>query len=463
MTAERPLRIYLYELLTERPDIETQTQVLDQLRNLGLPVSEVTDHADSLDALLALLATWQARRASIPYDIDGLVIKVDSLRQRRLLGSTARAPRAAIAYKFPAEQATTRLLAIEANVGRTGAVTPVAVLQPVDLSGTTVSRASVHNWDQVARLDLYVGDEVVVEKAGEIIPQIVRVLAERRAGRESELVQVLAPTVCPVCEEGLVRNDGEVALRCPGTRPCPAQVREAVGFFCHRGAMNLDGFGERLIEELVAKGLVRDAADLYALTKEQLRRLPRLGEKSADNLMAALAKSRGEATLSRLLTGLGIPHIGEVWAQKIAASYRSLEALRAEAPDALFATLSGVHGFGQERAGAVRDYFASPAAKALLEKFIAQGLSPREPDAVQSSGRLVGKSLCLTGTLSQPRGEVKTSIERAGGKVVASVSSKTHFLIVGNEPGADKQQAAAKHGVPSLTEAQLLALLSEGA
>jgi DNA ligase (NAD+) len=394
----------------------------------------------------------------VPFDIDGLVIKVDSLEHRLALGFTARAPRWAIAYKFPAQQATSRLNEIELNVGRTGAVTPVALLDPVELAGTTVSRASLHNWDQIARLGLQVGDYVLVEKAGEIIPQIVAVLKERRAGREAELSPISAPTACPECNSPLVRRPGEVALLCP-SRACPAKLREATQFFCHRDAMNLDGFGGKLVDALVRAGLVKDVSDLFTLREEDLLKLPRLAKKSAENLLKAVEKARSEATLSRLLTGLGIPHIGWVWAQKIAERFRSLEALMAATPDEVFAALAGLHGFGEERAGAVRDYLADPESRALLERLRSRGISPLEPETTATSGALSGKSVCVTGTLSVPRGEIKRRIEAAGGKFVSAVTGKTSYLVVGADPGEDKRKAAAKNNVPILDEAGLEELL----
>ncbi len=262
-----------------------------------------------------------------------------------------------------------------------------------------------------------------------------------------------------MCGEELIRREGEVALRCPGNRPCPQQLREAVVFFCHRDAMNIDNFGPKLVAELVNRGLVKDLADLYSLSREQLLLLPRLAEKSADNILAALKKSRTEATLTRFLTGLGIPHIGEVWAHEVAARYGSLAALIAAKPDEVFAALAGLHGFGEERAGAVRNYLLEPRNAALLEKFVAHGISPVEPESVSRSGVLSGKSVCVTGTLSLPRSEIKRRIEGAGGKFVSSVTGKTSYLLIGADPGEDKRKSAEKHGVPILDEAAFNQLL----
>ena len=457
IVSKRPLRVLVYEVVGEVPGITTHTGLLDHLRRLGLPVYPDTKSVGSLEALLKEVTIWQDKRMSLPFDVDGLVLKVNDLGQREGLGFTARAPRWAIAYKFPAQQATTKLLDIELGVGRTGVVTPVAVLQPIELAGTTVSRASMHNWDQIARLGVMVGDFVLVEKAGEIIPQIIAVVKERRAGRESELKPIPPPTHCPECGDLLIKRPGEVALRCPNTKPCPRQLREAITFFCNRDAMNISGLGDKLVESLVTARLIKDLADLFSLTRAQLLSLPRLGEKSADNILAAIATGRSEATLSRFLTALGIHGIGWVWAQKIAEQYNSLEQLLKTTPDAVHRNLVGIHGFGDERAGAVRDYLKDPQAQTLLQKFIALGLSPVEP--VSSTGPLLGKTFCITGTLSKPRGDFQKRIEAAGGKFTSSVTKKTSYLIIGTDPGEDKRTAATKNGVPILDEAAIEKLL----
>lgn len=457
IVATRPLRILLYEVVQEAGR-RSHFEVLRWLGALGLPTSRDVSSVRSFEELMAGVHAWRDRRHNLPYEVDGLVVKVDSFAQRAALGQTARAPRWAIAYKFPAQQATTIVRQVEVNVGRTGAVTPVAVLDPVELAGTTVSRASMHNWDQVRRLGVKIGDMVLVEKAGEIIPQIVAVIAERRDGREAELQEIEAPTVCPFCGDALLRRQGEVALRCPNTRPCPAQLREAIDFFCHRDAMNIENMGPKLIEQIVDRGLVKDLADLYDLQVAQLKVLPRMADKSAENVIAALRKSREAATLSRFLTGLGIPSIGWVWAQKVAETYHDLPALLAADPEQVMGTLSSIHGFGEERARAVASYLADERNRALLEKFVARGIAPAEP-VQQRGGVLSGKSLCVTGTLGRPRGEVKGLIEGAGGKFVSSVTGKTSYLIVGAEPGEDKRKAARKAGVPMIDEAGLEALL----
>ncbi len=458
IVAQRPLKILLYEVV-EKVGLASHFEVLAWLRQLGLPVTHEVAQVTSLDGLLGAIRAFGERRKNLPFDVDGMVLKVNSFAQREALGFTARAPRWAIAYKYPAQQATTKVLSVEINVGRTGAVTPVALLEPVELAGTTVSRASMHNWDQVKRLGVQIGDFVLVEKAGEIIPQIVAVISEQREGRESELTEIMTPTVCPVCGDELVRRAGEVALRCPDTRPCPAQLREAIDFFCHRDAMNIENVGQKLIEQLVARELVKDLADLYDLTVAQLLLLPRMAEKSATNVIGAIQRSKQTATLSCFITALGIPSIGWVWAQKVADRYRALSTLLDTPPEEIFTTLSALHGFGEERARSVSGFLAEPRNIQLLHKFISRGIVPTEPEQKGEAGPLLGKTVCVTGTLSVPRGDIKKRIEAAGGKFVSAVTGKTSYLVLGEAPGEDKRKSALKNNVSMLDEAGLEALL----
>ena len=453
IVATRPLKILLYEIVGELP-LATHWEALAWLRRLGFPVSPDIARLDHFAALQQSVAAWLHRRDGLAYDVDGLVVKVDSFAQRELLGFTAKWPRWAIAYKFPARQATTVVRGIEVNVGRTGAVTPVALLDPVELSGTTVSRASLHNWDEVKRKDLHLGDSVVVEKAGEIIPQVVAVQKELRPDGAP---RVEPPTVCPSCGGPLGRREGEVALRCDNRAGCPAQLREAIDFFAHRGAMNIDSLGPKLVEQLVGQGLVGDVADLYRLTVEQVAGLERMGDKSARNLIDAIARSRG-SSLSRLLIGLGIPHIGGVYAQQVADRFASLAELMATPPEAVDAALRQLHGFGEERASAVGEWLAEPEHRALVERLRSAGVEPVEHRR-QSGGPLAHKNVCVTGTLSRPRGEIQALIEAAGGKLVAGVGKTTHYLVAGEKTGEAKLRSAAKLGVPVIDEAALIALL----
>ncbi len=453
IVAERPLKVLCYDIAGDKI-VRSQLEALTYLKSLGLPVVHPFAQVHTLPELLTQLEQLEQTRPVLPFATDGLVIKLNLFSQRSALGTTARAPRWAIAYKFPAEQATTVIKGVEVNVGRTGAVTPVALLEPVDLAGTTVSRASMHNWNQVERLGVCIGDTVLIEKAGEIIPQILTVIPEHRAGRT--LTPIVAPIHCPACGSLLLQRTGEVALRCVN-RKCKAQLIEAIEFFCFRDAMNIDSMGPKLIEQLVAHNLVKDVADIYTLTKNDLKKLPRMGEKSIHNILQGIEKSKQQATLSRFLTGLGIFGIGYVWAERIASQYRSLKALLTTSPEQILTTLSSLHGFGALRARTVAHFFAEPEHRALLEKFLGMGIAPNEPDSLQ--GPLLGKTLCVTGILSVPRSQVKQQIEAAGGKFVSSVTKKTSYLVVGKDPGQDKIKEAQKYNIPSLKEDALLRLL----
>jgi DNA ligase (NAD+) len=352
---------------------------------------------------------------------------------------------------------TTVIERLGVNVGRTGAVTPVAELEPVDVSGTTVSRASLHNWDQVARLGLRVGDRVLLEKAGEIIPQILGV-TESAGGKLIE-----APTTCPSCGSELVRDEGKVVLRCPNKLACPAQLLAALEFFAGRGQMNIDGLGEKVAFALMEAGLVKNVADLLVLTAEQLEGLERFAETSAANLVRAIADARDKATFSRLLAALGIPHVGGVASKAIAQRYRSIGELLALVDDGerdFVETVAEIEGIGEVIAASLRDFLLDAHSREVLNLLRARGLDPVEAVARASDGPLSGKTFVITGTLSKPRGDVARDIEAAGGKVVGSVSKKTDYLVAGDKTGKAKLTAAEKHGVEVLDEAALQLLLA---
>ncbi len=466
--ARRPLRALLYELLDGEARFTRHSDAIRWLGNLGLPTFNVGDELTLMvgsHALEQSVASWAQRRRQLRYEADGLVIKLDHFAQRRLLGSTAKFPRWAVAFKFPAEQVRTQVEGIEINVGRTGAVTPVALLTPVEVSGTTVKRASVHNWDEVARLDLRIGDTVIIEKAGEIIPQVIEVVLSERPG----FAQPIAPpTVCPSCRSTLVREVGEVALRCCN-RDCLEQRVRAVGFFAHRGAMEMEGLGESLAEELVRKGLVHDAADLFRLTVAMLvpphdapadtPRVERMAKKSAENLIAGIERSRQSATLSRLLIGLGIPHVGTVAARAIAAAFGSLSHLADMTPIERRAHVGTIDGIGPVIADAFAAWFVDPRHVALIARLRARGVTPIEPVASVASGLLSGLRVCVTGSLSKPRSEFQRLIEAAGGTFTGSVGKSTNLLVAGDDVGKTKLEAAKKNNVRVIDEAGLLAML----
>jgi DNA ligase (NAD+) len=458
--AERPLKALVYEVVDGDLHHETHAESIAWLKTLGFPVSPEITVVRGLAALQAEVAAREARRDELPYDVDGLVVKVDAYAHRRELGATAKAPRWAIAYKFPARQVTTTVEGIIVTIGRTGIATPTASLTPVVLSGTVVKRASLHNWDQVKRLGLRPGDRVLIEKAGEIIPQVLSV-TEPSASPPFE-----APTVCPSCGHLLVRLEGQVALRCPNRLACRSQLVWFIDFFCGRRQMQIEGLGLERGAQLIEAGLLKDVADIFALTKEQLVPLERWSDKSAENLIAAIAEAKRVATFSRLLGALSIPHVGGQTAQIIAARHRSFASLlglldeKGEA--ALAEDLAEIEGIGEVIARAVAAFFADPPARAVVEKLRGLGVDPVEPE-VSRKGPLAGKTLVVTGSLSRPREEVIRSIEAAGGKATGSVSKKTTYLVAGADVGKSKMDAAAKHDVKVITEAELEALLSADA
>ncbi len=455
---KRPMHVILYEVVDGERIASGHIASLDRIRGMGVPVSRHDAKASNWEELIAAVHAWEHRRDELPYELDGLVIKVDDFAQRTALGRTAKFPRWAIAYKFPARQVTTTLLAITTYVGRTGAVTPVANLEPVELSGTTVSNASVHNWDQVKRLGLRIGDRVLIEKAGEIIPQILSV-TEPGPGPVVE-----EPKTCRFCQSDLMREEGRVALLCPNRLGCPAQKLGAIEFFASRAGMNIDGFGEKVVQQVVDAALVTDVADIFKLTALQLLGLERFGKTSANNLIAAITKAKDAASFSRLLYSLGIPNVGSVIARPIAQKYRKLSALRAAAEakpsEDFVAELEEIEGVGGTIATNLDAFLRDANAKVVLDKLAALGVDPEEEVASNAGGVLAGKTFVVTGTLTAPRADVQKRIEAAGGKVAGSVSKKTSYLVAGADTGKTKLEAAEKHGVTVLDEVGLEALLT---
>ncbi|HWM88956.1 MAG TPA: NAD-dependent DNA ligase LigA [Kofleriaceae bacterium] len=457
LVSGRPLRILVYEIAGEEP-ASSHHRVLEMLGELGFPTAPESRLCSGWDDLWRLVNDWEGLRVELPYDTDGVVIKVDSFHQRRALGFTSKFPRWAIAFKFPANQALTTVTGLEINVGRTGIVTPVAMLDPVELSGTTVKRASLHNWDQVARLGVGQGDRVLVHKAGEIIPQVLSVV-ERHAE-----APFAPPAACPSCGSELTRDDGRVALRCPNSLACPGQLLQSIQFFAGRGQMNIDGLGEKVCSALMAAGLVANVADLFALRAEQLMELDRFAETSARNLIAAIDEARQKATTSRLLGALGIPHVGGVVARLIAQRHRRIGELVAlideSGAEGATQALTEIEGVGEVIARSLVTFLDRQETRAVLRLLAERGVDPTEPVAAAGDGPLSGKSFVITGTLSVPRSEVASRIQRAGGKVVTSVSRSTSYLVAGENTGEAKRTSATKHGVEIIDEAALERLLS---
>lgn len=458
--AERPMHVTLYEVVDGEQHATGHFEVLRWMRELGLPTSHHNSEAHTWDDLHEQVQNWFDRRNLLPFDADGLVVKVNSFDQRATLGTTSKFPRWAIAYKFPAEQVTTVIQELEINVGRTGAVTPVAILEPVEISGTTVKRASLHNWDQVERLGLGPGDRILLEKAGEIIPQVLSVV--QRASDEV----FSPPTECPSCKTALVREEGKVVLTCPNSLSCPEQLLAALEFFAGRGQMNIDGLGTKICQTLLDAELVENVADLFILTKDQLLELDRFADLSAQNLIDSIATARANATFSRLLTALGVPLVGGVAARTIAQRYPSMAALLAlvdatQPGEGFIEKLTEIEGIGTVMATSLETFLRDPGARKVLTLLAERGVAPVEQIVDTSDGALSGKTFVITGTLSRPRSEIKKAIEAAGGKVAGSVSKKTDYLVAGDKTGKAKLTAAEKHDVTVVDEEGLSKLLPQ--
>jgi DNA ligase (NAD+) len=459
ITASRDLAFDAYQLGVQDggPTLQSHHETLAWLRDLGLPVNEHVEQLSSLDAVYDFCERIEDNRHSFGYDIDGAVVKVDDLAQRNELGFTSRAPRWAIAYKFPPEEKTTLLRGIMVSIGRTGRATPFAQLEPVFVGGSTVGLATLHNEDDVGRKDVRVGDTVIVRKAGDVIPEVVGpVLAKRKKGARKWKF----PTHCPVCDQPLVRLEGEADTRCVNV-DCPAQRVQRIVFFAGRSAMDIEGLGEERVSQFVSAGLLSDAADVYSLTVEQLVPLERIGEKSAQQLVAAVDQSRSRP-LAKLLVGLGLRHVGPRAAIALARELGSLDAIATADANALAAAVPGIGGVIAE---SVVAFFANERNRALVEKLRAAGVNFQGPERValrSDAPSLAGLTFVLTGTLpSMTREEAQAELESRGGKVTGSVSKKTSYVVVGASPGS-KLAKAEQLGVPILDEDALRRLLEHG-
>jgi len=480
IVAQRRLEFFAYFLLREGEFLlGAQSEGLEALREAGFLVNKEARTVGSMEEVLAFIARADGLRDGLPYEIDGVVVKVDSVTQQRRLGFTGKAPRWAIAYKFPARAGVTKLEGVLFQVGRTGKVTPVAVLAPVFIGGTTVARATLHNPDEVARLGVRIGDFVSVERGGDVIPKITEVVEDKAHPRGT--VEIVFPMVCPRCGEGLVREPGEVDLRCVNVS-CPARLEEELRHFASRGVMNIEGLGEVMVAQLLghtlaevavedevaaiaAEGdvaeeptrgaLVHSIADIYKITKEDLLSLERVGEKTADSILAEIERSK-KAPLNRVLLGLGIRHVGERTAQALAEEFGSMDALIAASEE----DLTKVNDIGPKVAATVREFFANERNLALVERLRGFGLTFTAEKRVRGTA-LEGLTFVLTGTLpTLTREEAKERIERAGGKVSGSVSKKTSYVVAGEEAGS-KLEKAEQLGVKVLDEAGLLGMLGE--
>lgn len=453
IAAKRNLDIFVYSIADlGGTGVQRHSEALDLLEEVGFKTNKERRKCHNIDEVLAIIEGISGKRQTLSYDIDGIVVKVDSLAQQEELGFTAKSPRWAIAYKFPAEEVLTKLLSIELSVGRTGVITPTAILEAVRVAGTTVQRASLHNEDLIREKDIKIGDTVVVKKAGDIIPEVVNVLVDRRTGEEQTFTM---PTHCPACESELVRIEGEVALRCINPQ-CPAQIKEGLIHFVSRNAMNIDGLGERVVAQLFQEGLIKDVADIYRLTREQLLQLERMGEKSTDNLLSAIAQSK-ENSLERLLFGLGIRHVGAKAAKTLAQQFETLEQLKQASKDDLIA----IDEIGEKMADAVVTYFENPEVQHLINELILLGVNttyngPKLIKIEDSDSYLAGKTVVLTGKLEQlTRTEAKEGIESYGGKVTGSVSKSTDLVVAGEAAGS-KLKKAEELNIEVWDEARLI-------
>lgn len=463
---KRPLRAIFYQVV-EGPSLQpTHSETLKWLGELGVPTHR-RERVAAWEGVMDAIAEIDRARGDYPFETDGAVVKVDAYRQQDILGATSKFPKWAIAYKFPAERAVTVLRRIEVQVGRTGALTPVAIMDPVALGGTTVSRASLHNPDQIRELDVRVGDRVEIQKAGEIIPQVIAVEAR---SRQPDAEPYVFPDTCPACgtkvvsrlrDQGRPELGAEATVRCPN-RACPAQVQGRILYFASRPAMAIDHLGESLVDQLVKNDLTHDIADLYDLDAARVADLERMGKKSAENVVASIQASK-ERTLDRLIGGLGIPQIGQVAGRQLAEVAVTLETLLGWSESEAREHVSGIHGFGPKMVDSVIEFMKDPAERAIMQKLVDRGVGrPAPRHEVATTGPLVDKSFCVTGVLTRKREDVHTLLRAAGGTIHDSVKKNTTYLVAGDKTGKTKLDQAKKFGAVVITEEQMNALL-EGA
>ncbi len=452
ITARRPLAIFCYaQGAVDGIEFTSQYHFLETIPRWGLPVNPLTHKRKGLEAVFAYYREIEEKRESLPYEIDGVVVKVDSFGYQQTLGEISRTPKWAIAWKFPPRQAVTAIEDIVPQVGRTGVITPTAHLKPVKISGVMVSRATLHNWEEMGRKDIRIGDTVVVERAGDVIPAVVRVVPENRSGKE---IALSIPHKCPECGSEVVKIPGEVAVRCMGLS-CPAQICESIIHFASRRAMDIDGLGEKYIDQLHKLGLVHNVADLYKLTRDDFMQFERMGDKLADNLLTAIANSK-ERELSRLIFALGIRHVGEHTAKLLANAFGSIENLEKAAEDELLS----IREVGPQVAQSITTFFHNQKNIEIIRRMIQAGVRP--PEAKKKvGGKFTGKTFVFTGTLSRfTRDDAKRMVEDMGGHAAGSVSKNTNYVVAGTEAGS-KLDKAMTLGVMILTEDEFLKLLED--
>jgi DNA ligase (NAD+) len=455
ITASRRLHLACYGIgAMKGVEFKKQLELIKWLEKARFPIPAIVKQVKGIDRVIGIAKEIEEKRRTFPFETDGAVVKVNDFSLQRLLGIKTREPRWAIAYKFPAHQGTTRIREILPSVGRTGVITPVAMLEPVRIGGVTVSRSTLHNWDEIQRKDIKVGDFVVVERAGEVIPHVITVIKEKRTGKEKTFP---IPEKCPVCGSRVMREEGEVAVRCIGL-DCPAQVQERIRHFASRATMDIEGLGEKNVELLYSKGLIGHFIDIYKLKKDDLLQLPRFAEKSAQNLIDAIEKSK-HATLSKFLYALGIVHVGEYAAKLLSENFERLEGLYNIKPERIME----IRQMGEKIAQSVADFFNDPENLRTIERLKTLGLKIKNPDfkgRKKEKRPLDGLTFVITGSLPKPRKEVEDMIENLGGHTSSSVSRSTDYLVVGEEPGS-KLQKAQSLGVKTVSYEELLKIIEE--
>ena len=452
ITAERPLTAFIYNVVSVEGDFpDTQWKILEIMREFGFKVSDLAQHFTDFEEMLTFLDNFDdVKRDLLPYEIDGLVIKVNDIAIYNELGVVGKDPRGAIAFKFPSQEATTTLLDVVANVGRTGVLTPTAILEPVFIGGVTVKQASLHNYDLIAEKDIRINDRVIVKRSGDVIPYVVGPVVGSRSGEELE---INPPSICPVCESEVARSDGEVAYYCTNAA-CPERIARNIEYFVSRGAMDIVGLGERGVRQLLDEGLIADEADLFTLTEDDLIELEGYAQKKVDNLLISIADAK-ERPVARLVSAFGIRGVGGTNAQVLINHYPDLNDLA----QAIQEELETIDGLGPHTASAIVEWFSQPHNQHLLEKFHEAGVKMVEEVAELQSEKLSGQTFVLTGTLpTLSRNQAQALIEENGGKVVGSVSKKTSYVVVGEKPGS-KFTKAQQLGIPILDEDSLLALV----
>jgi DNA ligase (NAD+) len=452
ITAARRLDYYTYFLLLDgRPALESHWEALEELARMGFKVNPYRQRCDGVEEVLAFCAEWEGRRETLPYEIDGIVVKVDSVSQQQQLGFRAKAPRWAIAFKYPARQAVTAVEGIEVQVGRTGALTPVARLRPVEVSGVTVSRATLHNEDEIERLGLEIGDDVVIERSGDVIPKVVRVSAQCSYRRKFHM-----PAHCPVCGGKVVREEGEAASRCINTN-CPARLKESILHFASRSVMNIDGVGDALVDQLVDRGMVDSVAGIYDLTLEKLLTLERMGKKSAGNILRNIENSKRNP-LPRVLNALGIRFVGERTAVFLAEAFGSMEKIASAGVE----ELQRAEEVGPKVAVSIHQFFREPHNRELVDRLRAAGLQFEYSSTRPKGGPLKGLTFVITGTLpALSREDARKLIETAGGKVASAVSRKTSYVVAGEDAGS-KLDKARELGIRVISQDELVDMLKMG-